>query len=290
MISAYSELIRIESINSWIGINFTKDEPEVIKQYLLNPSMGIDYLNQHIAKKITSETNFELKFTSVFCHGKPIITRTADSKVACKGSTPGCELGDLMTVFVLLDKDKNTVFSTANIMQAKKADVLDSESQRCLYESDLTFEMPYTITRFSSCSTPLRKLPDYDHLRDRALSFLILNNGHPLAKHIPSTSNLNYGWDYFIQLFLELKMGLKFNTPKNKLDNGWNCIVNDLLNVGSGKAPSRTVRGIGLEHLKDLFNYYYYYPEYKALNNRPGLPIMLIICKDKERSIENQMK
>lgn len=286
MISAYSDLIRTEASKSWLGINFEKEEPEIIKQYLLNPAIGVDYLNQNIAKKITEETNFELKFASVFCHKKPIVTRTADSIAACTGSSPGCELGDLMTVFILLDKDKKTVCSTANIMQAKKTDNLNSDSQRCLYESDLTFEMPNTVTKFSSCLTPSRTLPDYDHLRDRALSYLILNNGRPLAKDIPSSSNLNYGWDYFIQLFLELKMGLEFTTARNKHDNGWNCIVNDLLNVGSGKAPSRTVRGIGLEHLKDLFNYYYYYPEYKAEHDRPGVPIMLIICKDKERSVE----
>lgn len=286
MISNYSDLIRTEASKSWLGINFAKDEPEIVKQYLLNPAIGVDYLNQNIAKKITEETNFELKFASIFCHGKPIITRTADSIGSCTGSSPGCELGDLMTVYILLDKDKKTVFSTANIMQAKKTDVLNSESQRCLYESDITFEMPNAVARFSSSLSSLRMLPDYDHLRDRALSYLILNNGHPVAKDIPSASNLNYGWDCFIQLFLELKMGLKFTTPRNKLDNGWNCIVNDLLNVGSGKAPSRTVRGIGLEHLKNLFNYYYYYPEYKAEHDRPGVPILLIICKDNERSIE----
>jgi hypothetical protein len=69
----------------------------------------------------------------------------------CTGSTCICELGDLMTVFLLLDKNKNIVCSTAKIMQVKKQDNLNSESQKCLcltcfaassFQSILT---PFTI-------------------------------------------------------------------------------------------------------------------------------------------------
>lgn len=34
MISTYSNLVRTEASKSWLGINFAKDELEIIKQYL----------------------------------------------------------------------------------------------------------------------------------------------------------------------------------------------------------------------------------------------------------------
>src|SRR5690554_5323779 len=105
MISTYSDLIISESGRSWNDVDFTKTEPHIIKDYLLTAGKGVDYLNQHISKKITEETQYEMKFASVFCHKKPTISRTNTSINKCQGSTAGCELGDLMTIFLLLDRD-----------------------------------------------------------------------------------------------------------------------------------------------------------------------------------------
>lgn len=286
MISKYSDLILREASNSWNNIDFSKPEPEIIKEYLLSAGKGVDYLNHNVSKIITNQTEYELKFASVFCHQKPRVVRTFNSRKNCIGSTDSCELGDLMIVFLLLDKNKNVVCSTAKIMQAKKQDNLDSESQKCLYESDLDFNMPNNVVKVSSNDFALRKLPNYSERRNMGLSYLILNGGNPYNKEIPSASNLHYGWNYHLELMMELKTGKKFVNPIDKEDIGWNCIISDLLNIGTGKVKSSIDRGYGLDFFINAFNYYYYYPEYKIENEETGIPKIIIICKNTERSID----
>lgn len=286
MISNYSKLIQIEGRNSWRNIDFTNNEPEIIEDYLLTANKGVDYLNRNVAQIITSETKYEVKFASVFCHQKPRITRTVNSINKCKGGTKGCELGDLMTIFVLLDRNKNIVHSTAKIMQAKKKDVLDSESQKCLYESDLDFIVPKNMIKYSSCSDSLRLLPTYNDDRDKALSYLILNSGNVINKEIPNSSNLSYDWSYHLQLMMEFKTGKKFSIPTEALQNDWDCIIHDLINIGTGVNPSSKNRGNGFSELIDSFNYFFFYPEYKLEFDFQGISTMLIICKDTERAYE----
>lgn len=288
MISSYSSLIQKEGDRSWNGIDFSQDEPLIIKEYLLSAQKGVDYLNHHISKVITDETNYELKFASVFCHQKPRVKRTIRSIKNCTGDTLRCELGDLMIVFVLLDKNKKKVCSTAKILQAKKGIILNSKSQKCLYESDLEFDMPKNLIASSTSTSTLRTLPNYLNHRNKALSYLILNNGMPLNREIPFQSNLSYGWSHHLQLMLELKTGLEFNIPTGNFDIGWNCIVNDLLNVGIGKVPSSTNRGYGLDYLINSFNFFFFFPEYRLSLKDPGIPKLMIFCKDTEREFKCQ--
>ncbi len=143
-----------------------------------------------------------------------------------------------MTIFLWLDKDKKLACSTAKIMQVKKLDNLDSESQECLYDSDIDFEMPTNVINVSTNSNALRTLPNYSENRHMALSYLILNDGHPYNKEIPSYSDLHYEWNYHIKLTMEFKTGKRFELPIDNYDNGWNCVINDLLNIGFGKVIS----------------------------------------------------
>jgi hypothetical protein len=283
IISQYSCLIIKEANNSWNDIDFLKKEPQIIRDYLLSDGKGVDYLNQKISKVISNNTRYEIKFASVYCHQKPIVQRTQNSISNCKGNTHGCELGDLMMVFVLLDKNKNIVHSTAKIMQAKKKDILDSESQKCLYESDLEFEMPQNVVDKSTNLNKIRILPNFNNRRNDGLSYLILNDGLPQNKEIPSASNLSYSWSHHLDLMMEFKTGLPFVKPNDSIDNGWNCIINDLLNVGSGKVKSSTLRsGFGLNYFMDAFNYYYYFSEFALDNKNTGIPKIIIFCKDTE--------
>lgn len=286
LISKYSSLIISEANNSWKGIDFTKTEPQIIKDYLLSAGKGVDYLNHKISSVIHTQTRYEVKFASVHCHQKSRIVRTNNSITNCTGSTSSCELGDLMTIFILLDKNKKIVHSTAKIMQAKKKDVLDSESQKCLYESDLDFEMPQNIVIESTNPDKLRILPNFNSNRNNALSYLILNNGFPLNKEIPSSSNLSYSWSLHLNLMMEFKTGLSFVPPINEVENGWNCIINDLINIGAGKIKCNTKRGSGLEHFINAFNYFFFFPEYKLENENTGIPKVIIFCKDTELGLE----
>lgn len=229
-----------------------------------------------------------MKFASVYCHQKPRVRRTQNSINNCKGSTLSCELGDLMIVFVLLDKNKKLVFNTSKILQAKKKAKIDSESQKCLYESDLELEMPNNILASSTNKSPLRTLPSYLNHRNMALSYLILNDKAPINREIPFKSNLCYSWSHLLQLMLELKTGLVFNTPTNDFENGWDCIVSDLINVGIDKVVSKNKRGTGLDYFINKFNYLFLYPEYKLELEDSGIPKLLIICKDTVREFKEK--
>src|SRR5690606_22848559 len=121
------------------------------------------------------------------------------------------------------------IASTAKMMQAKKIDFIDSESIKCLYESDLDFQVPANLIKHSTCVNLIRLLPDYHEGIDKALSYLILNSGSSKNKEIPSSSNLSYDWSYQMQLTMEFKTGLHFSKPSYANENGWNCIVNDLM-------------------------------------------------------------
>lgn len=286
MISSYGSLIYREAENSWKGIKKTNNEPIVVRDYLLSKGKGVDYLNHTISQKILDETKYEIKFASVFCHKKPTIQRTLSSKSKCKGSTKGCELGDLMIVFLLLDNNKNVVHSTAKLMQAKKHDRLDSESQKCLYESDLDFEMPNNVVLKSTNTNKRRILPHFSALRHNALSYLIIRDRSVKTVQIPYSSSVQSMWGKELKDIMEFKTGLEFTIPIDKEDNGWNCIVNDLLNIGSGIIKSSTRRGYGLDHFKNIFNYFFILPEYISENENEGISTMIVFCKDTELSID----
>lgn len=287
MISSYGSLIYREAENSWKGISKVHNEPKIVQDYLLSKGKGVDYLNHTVSKKILDETKYEMKFASVYCHKKPTIQRTVNSKTNCKGSSPGCELGDLMIVFVLLDKNKSIVHSTAKIMQAKKHDKLDSESQRCLYESDLDFEMPKNVVSHSTNKNKLRILPNFNANRHNALSYLIIRPRSIKTVAIPYHSNIHNQWGSELKNIMELKTGLSFNPPKDNSSNNWDCIINDLLNIGSGVVKSSTKRGYGLDYFKDRFNFFFFFPEYKQENESEGMSQLFVFCKDTELSIDN---
>ncbi len=105
------DLILSEACLSWLNINFNQSEPYIIQQYL---NEGTKYLNEHIAQQL-STWGFVVKFGGVFVHQNPIINRLSE----CKGNKR-CELGDLLTVFLFVDKNKNLLFQSAFISQAKK--------------------------------------------------------------------------------------------------------------------------------------------------------------------------
>lgn len=81
-------------MQSWNGINLAATEPDIIKNYLLSPDVGVDYLNRNIAANIHSNTQYTKKFASVYTHQKPRITRTVNSIANCTGDTRQCELED----------------------------------------------------------------------------------------------------------------------------------------------------------------------------------------------------
>ncbi len=284
-ISKFSNEIKIHSQKSWTGINLNLSEPEIVKEYLLGSKVGVDYLNENISKLVSGKTQYQIKFASVFTHQKPRIERTAASKSICSGNTEQCELGDLLLIFCFVDKDKTVKLARAHLVQAKKDYVLSSTSQKCLYENDLDFLMPQNIADKSINSNRQRVLPTYAVDRIHSLSYLILNSilFLPSIRQIPWASNMEYGFENFLYRFITGDIGKVF-VPPLPSSSDWDCIIDDLINVGTGKIGSKNqqVRGSGLKYVLDSFNFFFNYNEYKLELDNPGLPSMFIIVQDTE--------
>ena len=210
-ISQFSGAVYIHAKNSWNGIDLTKDEPDIIKNYLLSKNVGIDYLNKNLSP-ILSQSSYEVKFASVFVHKKPTVVRTAASIALCTGTRPSCELGDLLIVFCFLDANKKPIHCTALLSQAKKDSLLDNRSQQCLYESDVDFDMPATIYNFSEIKTPNRILPSYGHGRTNGLIYSIINPA-PHSHYVPWNTDIVYDWGLTLERILIGDLGLKFGGP-----------------------------------------------------------------------------
>lgn len=286
-ISTFSNEIKIHSQKSWLGINLGLSEPEIIKQYLMSPKVGVDYLNENISKLVSGNSQYQIKFASVFTHQKPRIERTVTSKSNCVGNTDQCEIGDLLLIFCFIDRNKTVKLARAHLVQAKKDYVLSSASQKCLYENDLDFMMPQNIADKSINPNRLRVLPTYATDRIHSLSYLILNSTYPLPslRQIPWSSNMEYGYENFLHRFMIGDIGKPFVTP-TPTSNDWDCIIDDLINVGTGKVASSTSRGAGLKFVLDSFNYFFFYDEYKMELENPGLPSIYVIVQDTELNEE----
>lgn len=281
----FSNDITTHSAASWNGINFNLTEPQIIKKYLLDKGVGVDYLNKNLAP-ILRHSSYEVKFASVFIHQKPIITRHTSAINLCNGDTPGCELGDLLVVFCLLDKNKVPLFRSAVILQAKKDRTLTSQSQKCLYDSDTIFFMPKRVYSNSVVNVPERYLPDYSQGRTKALHYLILDK-LPSLRQVPWSSNLEYLWKHFLHRILIGDLGLPFENVNNTIPD-WNCILHDLLNIGQGIIPSRINRGNALEDIVNLFNDFNEYDKYSLeIEDEQGLPTLFIIARDTESEKKN---
>ncbi|MGO4708930.1 hypothetical protein AB4Y90_07360 [Chryseobacterium sp. 2TAF14] len=285
-IARFATEIVFHSRASWYNIDLNLTEPEIIKKFLLDKGVGVDYLNQNLSP-ILSNSSYEVKFASVFVHQKPRITRHTKAINLCSGSTPKCEIGDLLVVFCLLDKNKIPLFRSAVISQAKKESIIDSQSQKCLYDSDINFLMPKRVYEKSINPTPERFFPDYAQGRSKALHYLILDQ-HPTLKQVPWDSNLQYSWDHFINRILLGDLGLPFENATIS-DAGWNCIIHDLLNVGQGIIPSSISRGSEFFNIINSFNHFNEYEHYSIEidDGAVGLPTLYIIVRDKEFEKKN---
>ena len=92
---------------------------------------------------------------------------------------------------------------------------------------------------------------------------------------------MEYGYENFLHRFMIGDIGKSF-VPPTATTNDWDCIIEDLINVGTGKITSSTSRGAGLKFVLDSFNFLFFYDEYKMELDNPGLPTIYIIVQDTE--------
>ncbi len=279
-IKNYTDLIKVESSNSWTNVNKSQNEPEIIFDYLTQPNQGVDYLNSKIASKITTETKYEMKFASIYCHQKPRIQRTFENIEKCDGDnkTEKCELGDLVIHFLLLDKDKKVQFSNAIILQAKVGNKPDNRTQQCLYENDDCLIFP----KYFGEENEICKLPKYEDNRAKALAYLFISDDISVGQ-IPIANKLVFSWSFIIQRLLTNDFGKAYSYSEKTYRTDWDKLISKLIfNLSKSKPVKGKKRVNGLDFVLNKFNYYYYYPEYKLTLDYEGIPTIMIIVRNTE--------
>lgn len=268
---------------SWKNVN-RDNEVNAIRSFLLDKSVGVHYLNTEVSPKL-SNSDFQVKFASIFCHQKPRVQRTVASNAIARGDTSGCELGDLFVIFVLLDNTDRLHYAAGALFQAKLKPKLDSLSQKYLYDIDEDFEVPSYLENRTNPPEKLRKMPTYMEGRARALRYLILNprytGKYVQARHTPWQNDHQRQWSTFLDGLLSGTDGLRTNLSSAN-PSSWDIMVADLLMVGLNVPHKKTPRGndVAVQVATALFNNFRDLTAYSVdTKESDGVPIfMAIVC------------
>ncbi|MFY2640390.1 hypothetical protein ACOTDF_02465 [Achromobacter insuavis] len=266
--------------SSWDGIDKTR-EVSAVRDYLLKDKVGVSYLNSKLAP-LLSTGEFRMKFASLFCHKKPGVTRTDDCKAENAGDSPGCELGDLFVLFVLLDGADKLHHAAGALCQAKVGPKLDSKSQRALYDFDLEFNVPAYLANRGNSPGNVRKMPTYEEGRGRALRYMILcdePSGNVTARHAPWGKQFRPAWSSFVDGLITGTDGLRVLLESTN-PSSWDHIVTDLLHVGLNVPAKKPPRGndIATQVATSLFNNFANLQDHSAETEFEGVPTLMIIA------------
>ena len=299
-INSNAQRIRDAGNEAWRLVK-TKGEVEIVRQFLVGRGRGTDYLNANLTKALGTGGRV-VKFASMFLHQVPKVFGITNHPPATPSKLPApCELGDLQTLFLYLDRTKNVRQVRSVIFQAKLnpaggAYVIDHPEQRPLYD---------TCPRFvyeSVLKGEFRDLPG-GHLRERALQYLFVDErsaqGDRLVRvrTIPADAGSgafeNYG-EHLLR-FLNDSTGLDV-PPSATTKDTWGRVVWDMINhVADAVSKATPVRKSGLEGLLDHFNHFESHEEFSidTTNGEPfgngggGFGLQLIIVWDPELGDEN---
>jgi hypothetical protein len=287
-INHYTELSKTHNFRdhynkSWAGIDRAAEVP-AIRSYLLEPDVGVSYLNKTVASKL-SGGKFNVKFASLFCHKKPGVKRTQANQNNKPGERPGCELGDLFVLFLLLDGQDQLHYASGSIFQAKVEPKLDSLTQQLLYDEDDSFEVPsYLENRVGSAGIN-RKMPSYIEGRAKAFRYLILDptNTTVKAKYTPWSNSIGREWSPYMDGLMSGVDGLS-TVPSVVASNAWDTVVADLLYVGLkvSKTKGKSPRGntIAVQVATSLFNHFNNTSNFshQADDSYEGVPTLMVIA------------
>lgn len=267
--------------NSWNGIN-KQDEVKAIESYLLKSKVGVDFLNTNVAPAV-SNTDFVVKFASIFCHKKPKVKPVGQPSPAVRGQTVGCELGDLFVMFVLMDAGDKVHHARGALFQAKKTPKLDKPTQQFLYDRAESMEVPSYLIQRKGSPGNMRKLPTYDDGRAHGFRYLILNGPmQDVSSHFCPWDNTYWTqWATFMDGLLSGTTGLPadVNTPTS----AWDHIVIDLIEMvqytNGQKKPARGNTVI-TQITSSCFNNYRDRSQWSMLldERRDGVPTLLVIA------------
>lgn len=273
--------LRRHFMKSWNGIN-KKDEVNAIENYLLTPGVGVDYMNTHVAPA-ASNTDFVVKFASIFCHKKPKVTPVGQPSPALPGQTVGCELGDLFVMFVLMDGVDNVHHARGALFQAKKVPKLDKPTQEFLYDKAESMGVPSYLENRKGSPAGVRKLPTYENGRAHGFRYLILNGAHQeVGLHFsPWRKTCWTLWATFMDGLLSGTTGMPADV--NNPSSEWDHIVADLIEmVQYTKGQKKAERGNSViaKIASSCFNNYRDRSQWSMpLEERnEGVPTLLVIA------------
>ena len=297
----YTEVSRLKAFRrlyeeSWKRVVMDK-EVDAVRDFLMKPNVGVDFLNKEVSREVNNN-EFTIKFASIFCHKKPIVQRTARNKAINPGSTPGCELGDLFVLFLLMDSLDNIHYSAGALFQAKMDASLNSSSQRHLYDDDDGFTLPDNLYKNKGLKNFHRYMPTYDEGRGRALRYLILKPSGGLynvqARLTPWSNNYQLRWSSFLDGLISGTDGVKINFDTTN-PSSWDLIAKDLLWMVKSVPSRKKPRGnnVASEIATKLFNNFTNYNNYSSVldseNNDEGVSVMLIIAHAPQEYKEESM-
>ena len=272
--------LRCHYCDSWNGIN-RANEVNAIREYITGKGHGLSYLNATVAPRLSSGL-FDVKFAGVFCHKKPIVQRTASAKAANPSKPLGCELGDLLVAFVLLDRDDQLHYYASSLFQAKAKEHLDNKTQRLLYDIDASFILPKSLGGYG------RDFPIRAAQRARALRYLLMGprrNDHDIgARRSPWPSGSSVRWGDFAHRLMQAREGL-VATPQ-ATGAPWDVINHDLLLMASNVPGNKSPRGsnVAIQLATKNFNSFASREIWHATSEEdPGVPTILMIGAAKER-------
>lgn len=238
---------------AWKPIKETTETP-TIRAFLTKKGAGVDYLNRNLAS-LLSRNGRVVKFAGLFLHGTPMVRGWTKNEAGKKKPISGsCELADLMTVFLYVDRSKTIkrmrcVMFQAKMQQSKGAHVVDDPEQRKLYDECEGFDY---INATVSTKGDSRTFPRGAR-RKKALQFMFVEPRPVETRTIPSDKGkgrtLGYG-DHLVN-FLNGETGLKSDTKKN----AWGKIVWELMEKMASQVYSdNMIKGPGIQDVLNHFN------------------------------------
>ena len=151
---------------SWNPIKESTETP-AIRSFLTKRGAGVDYLNRNLAKLLSKDGRV-VKFAGLFLHGTPMVEGWCLDKAGRKRRKGVCELADLMTVFLYLDRDKvikrmRCVLFQAKMTASKGAHVVDARTLPSDKDKGKTLAYGDHLVHFLNGKTGLNQGRRKDH-------------------------------------------------------------------------------------------------------------------------------
>lgn len=240
---------------AWVSIREAAETP-MVRAFLTKKGAGIDALNRSLAR-LLSKNGRVVKFAGLFLHGTPMVNGwIPGKKPGSKKWLGSCELADLMTVFLYVDRSKTVKRMRCVLFQAKMKPspgpfVISNEDikQRRLYDECVGFKYVYDGIATKGTRRTLPTGPS----RKKALNYLFVEPRPVEVSAIPADKRKDQFGEYGDHLvsFLSGKTGL--NHGKRKDD--WGVLMMELMEKTAAKLHTdQKIKGTGIKGLLKHFN------------------------------------